>query len=228
MRQHGARVLSTRDLQLLRLVGEQYAVTITQLAYLTGRSERTARWLRTRWERAGLAQGQKPLTYCPTIVWATGTALTQVGLPFRSFRPHAWLVERIGACLELRLACEKRYPGGEFVSRRRLAHEQPQRRDLPDGVVRVDDAEIALVVEQGLGRTTWDIKDRLASLGNRYTRTLLIVHPRLREVAEAAASDDVVIASWQWSPWIVSPPHLPPLSVVLPGLDPRPQAVAHV
>jgi hypothetical protein len=94
--------------------------------------------------------------------------------------------------------------------------------------VRVDDAEIALVVEQGLGRTTWDIKDRLASLGNRYTRTLLIVHPRLREVAEDAARDGVLIVAWQWSPWIVSPPHLPPLSVVLPELESRSQAVAHV
>ena len=56
MRQHGVRVLSNRDRELLRFVGEQYLVTLPQLAHLAGRSDRTARWLRTRWQRAGLVE----------------------------------------------------------------------------------------------------------------------------------------------------------------------------
>ena len=51
VRQHGVRVLSERDRELLRFVAEQYLVTLPQLAYLANRCPRTARWLRTRWQR---------------------------------------------------------------------------------------------------------------------------------------------------------------------------------
>lgn len=43
--------LSARDLELLRFVGEQYAVTLPQLARLMGRTVHAARWLRARWVR---------------------------------------------------------------------------------------------------------------------------------------------------------------------------------
>ena len=39
---------SARDLELLRFVGEQYAVTLPQLARLMSRSLHAARWLRAR------------------------------------------------------------------------------------------------------------------------------------------------------------------------------------
>jgi hypothetical protein len=45
--------VSPRDLSLLRLIGEHYAVTLPQLARLIGRSEHAARWLRARWQKAG-------------------------------------------------------------------------------------------------------------------------------------------------------------------------------
>ena len=57
MRQHGVRALTDRDRELLRFIGEQYVVTLPQLAYLADCSQRTARWLRTRWQRAGLVDG---------------------------------------------------------------------------------------------------------------------------------------------------------------------------
>jgi hypothetical protein len=44
-------------LALLRFTGEQFAVTLPQLARLMGRSEHAGRWLRSRWERAGWARG---------------------------------------------------------------------------------------------------------------------------------------------------------------------------
>jgi hypothetical protein len=44
---------SGRDLELLSIIGEQYAVSLPQLARLMGRSLHAARWLRSRWERGG-------------------------------------------------------------------------------------------------------------------------------------------------------------------------------
>ena len=87
MTQHGVRVLSARDRQLLRLIGEQYLVTLSQLAYLAGRSERTARWLRTRWQRAGLVNAGMLLVEEPTIVWLRRRGLACVDLPWKEVRP---------------------------------------------------------------------------------------------------------------------------------------------
>ena len=41
----GSVRLSERDAPALRLIGEQYAITVDQLARLIGRSHRTGRWL---------------------------------------------------------------------------------------------------------------------------------------------------------------------------------------
>jgi hypothetical protein len=46
---------SGRDLELLQLLGEQYALSLPQLARLMGRGLHAARWLRSRWEREGWA-----------------------------------------------------------------------------------------------------------------------------------------------------------------------------
>jgi integrase len=50
---YGSFRVSERDTELLYLVGEQYALTLPQLAHLIGRSPHTARALRDRWKRAG-------------------------------------------------------------------------------------------------------------------------------------------------------------------------------
>jgi hypothetical protein len=48
---YGSIKASERDIELLYLVGEQYAVTLPQLDRLIGRSFHTARALRDRWKR---------------------------------------------------------------------------------------------------------------------------------------------------------------------------------
>ena len=50
---YGSVKASERDLELLELIGEQYAVTVPQLARLIDRRLDTARSLRDRWKRAG-------------------------------------------------------------------------------------------------------------------------------------------------------------------------------
>ena len=122
MKQHGVRVLSERDRALLRFVGEQYLVTLPQLAYLIGRSERTARWLRTRWQRAGLVEAAPLLVAEPTVVWLTRRGLAAVGLPWKALRPAFETVERAALAVEVRLAAAERYPHAVWLPRRALAN----------------------------------------------------------------------------------------------------------
>src|SRR3954451_7381940 len=72
-----------RDLELLRWVGEQYAVSLPQLARLMGRSEHAARWLRARWQRAGWAQGRTVLVGRPVFVWLTREGTRAAGVAYK-------------------------------------------------------------------------------------------------------------------------------------------------
>src|SRR5918999_4279307 len=79
---------SGRDLELLSIVGEQYALSLPQLTRLMGRSVHAARWLRSRWERAGWARGRALLVGEPVFVWLTRRGLRLAGLPFRAWREN--------------------------------------------------------------------------------------------------------------------------------------------
>jgi DNA-binding CsgD family transcriptional regulator len=67
----GSVRVSARDIELLRIVGEQHGVTLPQLARMMGCSEHGARWLRSRSERAGWARGRALLVGEPVSVWLT-------------------------------------------------------------------------------------------------------------------------------------------------------------
>ena len=80
--------IAQRDLELLPVVGEQFAITLPELARLLGRSEHAARWLRARW-----VEGRALLVSEPVFVWLTRPGQRRAGLPDKPWvpgmvRPH--------------------------------------------------------------------------------------------------------------------------------------------
>jgi len=217
-RQHGVRQLSERDVQLLRFIGEQALVTIPQLAYMTGRSERTARWLRTRWERTGFAEGEKFSVEGPTVIWATGPGLTLADLPFTTVRPSSAIVDRVAACVEVRLAVERHHSAASFVPYRELSYGVRDRHALPDALIKVDGGELALVVVQGERLPEWRLEERVAATKRRYARLLVVAAPRFVDAVRRIDAEAQVVA-WRWQPWKVNLPRLP-----LPGPSQPPVA----
>src|ERR671922_2861795 len=102
---------SGRDLELLSIVGEQYALSLPQLARVMGRSEHAARWLRSRWERAGWAQGRALLVGEPVFVWLTRRGLRAAGLPYRAWRPNPGALAHVAAVNEVRIELARAQPG---------------------------------------------------------------------------------------------------------------------
>lgn len=215
MRQHGVRVFSERDLRLLRFVGEQTLLSLPQLAYLSGRSARTARWLRTRWERAGLVEAQKFATSQPTVLWATGAGLKQAGLPYQPVRPDSVSAGRAMAAVEVRLVVEQEYPGARFVSQRELAQRCVRGERVADGLVEAGGAQLEVVIEQHHRRSDWQLAERLRPFRGR--RTLLLCHPDLvARAVQITPGSQIEVVEWRWLPLRVSPPELPPLQQLLP------------
>src|SRR5206468_3921302 len=112
---------SPRDLELLRIVGEQYAVTLPQLARLMECSPHAERWLRSRWERAGWARGRALLVGEPVFVWLTRHRLADVD--YALWRPNPGMLAHIAAVTDVRLDVLARHPAAEWVCERELHRE---------------------------------------------------------------------------------------------------------
>src|SRR5712691_7780355 len=87
----GSVRLSGRDRELLGLVGEQYAITVEQLACLAGRSYPTGRWLRDRWRKAGWVESRQLLAGGPAFLWLSREGTRVAQSPYRTWEPNPTL-----------------------------------------------------------------------------------------------------------------------------------------
>src|SRR3954447_23767614 len=143
---------SPRDLTILPVIAEQCAVTQPQLARLIGRSERTARWLRDRWQRAGWAEGRVLLVGEPAFIWLTPQGQRVCGVDFKPWRPQAiGRLPHVAAVTDARRPIAERRPEAVWVSERvlarKLAQQGERRAHLPDAEVVIGDQRVAVEVE---------------------------------------------------------------------------------
>src|SRR3954466_3765006 len=172
---------SARDLAVLPLIAEQCTLTQPQLARLIGRSERTARWLRDRWQRAGWAEGRVLLVGEPAFIWLTPRGQRVCGVDFKPWRPQAiGRLPHLAAVTDVRLYVAKRRPEAAWVSERVVARELAQhgerRAHLPDAEVLIGDQRVAVEVEltQKERRRTESI---VAELSRRYDAVWYVAAP---------------------------------------------------
>jgi hypothetical protein len=142
---------SARDLELLSIIGQQYTLSLPQLARLMGRSLHAARWLRSRWERAGWAKGRAVLVGQPVFVWLTRRGQRVAGSEYSLWRPNPGALAHIAAVTDVRLWVADRHPQAEWVCERELAREARLTgtggRHRPDGLVVLEGRELPVEVE---------------------------------------------------------------------------------
>ena len=178
----GSVRLSERDGRMLRLIAEQYAVSVDQLARLIGRSHRTGRWLRDRWRQAGWVESRQLTADGPSFVWLTGAGARIAGSPYRTWRPNAALAGHIEAVTEVRLLVEQQLRLGEWVCERALARSvlsgPRDRAHLPDGLLDTGRERIAIEVELSL-KSRARLEALLEELGESYDRVWYFANPSL-------------------------------------------------
>jgi hypothetical protein len=180
---------SPRDLDLLRVVGEQYAVTLPQLAQMMDCSSHAARWLRARWERAGWAKGRALLVGEPVFVWLTRRGSSLASVDYSVWRPNAGMLAHIAAVTDVRLHVLDRHPDAEWVCERELAATPGGRqRHRPDGLVVIDGREVAVEVELTLKRRA-RIEQIITELVARYGSVTYFAAPAPRRALTAVAAD---------------------------------------
>jgi DNA-binding CsgD family transcriptional regulator len=187
----GSVRLSKRDRELLRYVGEQYAISVDQLARLIGRSPRTGRWLRDRWRQAGWVESRQLTVGGPSFLWLTGAGARVAGSPFRRWRPNPTLASHIESVTEVRLLVEQQLRLGEWVCERSLAKElcvAGTRGHLADGVLRCGGERIAVEVELTL-KSRARLEPLLLELGRSYDRVWYFAAAALVSTLRELAAD---------------------------------------
>lgn len=192
----GSVRMSDRDARLLFLIGEQYAVTVEQLARLIGRTFRTARWLRDRWQNAGWVASRQLVAGGPSYIWLTREGSRIAQSPHRAWQPNPGLAAHIEAVTEIRLLLERQLALGEWQSERTLAKTYGPRSELrlhlPDAVLVRDQERVAIEVELTL-KSRARLDELVRELGERYQQVWYFAAARLVPTLSEIAS----LARWQ-------------------------------
>ena len=185
---------------MLRLIAEQYAVSVDQLARLIGRTHRTGRWLRDRWRQAGWVESRQLTADGPSFVWLTGAGARIIGSPYRTWRPNAALAGHIEALTEVRLLLEQQLRLGAWVCERSLAKSLrsglQDRAHLPDGLLDTGRERIAIEVELSL-KSRARLEVLLEELAESYDQVWYFgaapLVPTLRELAAGVPRQNITV-----------------------------------
>ncbi len=189
-RDAGSTRFSERDRRMLALIGEQYAISLEQLARLIDRSLYTAACLRNRWLKAGWVEGRGLATEGPSMIWLTSEGVRAAGSPYRRWRPQPALAAHIHAVTEVRLLLERQLSLGEWWCERELAQRSALpaagRPHRPDGLLDTGGERIAIEVELS-SKSRDRLTEILIELGQSYDQVWYFAPPSLKRTVAALA-----------------------------------------
>ena len=198
-----------RDFELLEFVGEQYAVTLPQLARLMDRRVETARSLRDRWTRAGWVNSAQLAVGLPSFVWLTRAGAAAGSSPFRVWEPSHGLATHIQAVTDVRILLECGMRLGKWECERSVARSLARkgngrfRGHLPDGVLHTNAGRIAIEVELTL-KSRVRLSEIIAALTAEYAEAWYFVperlEPALTEIKSIAPRQNIRIHRYETTP----------------------------
>jgi hypothetical protein len=195
---YGLVKITERDERLLGLIAEQFAITLPQLARLIECSERGARALRDRWQRAGWIAGGQVRLHGPVFIWLTSEGNGLAGERFKLWQPKLALLDHLAAVSDVRIRLEHEKQLGRWTSERALAQRHSSRSShrphIPDGVLQREERLIAVEVELSLksrARRTAIVKELSRAYDEVWYFAARPCLPVLRELAESAVCQNV-------------------------------------
>lgn len=180
----GYRDPTPQEVSILRLLAEQMAIPLDQLARFLGGSLGDAVVLVKRLEAAGCVQQHRFLAGDQPWISLTnrGTRLSETGFaPLRALNVR--LLTHRRAINEVRLYLERRAPEGRWLCEREVERRLDPNTSIPDAVFEIDGERHAIEVE--LSRKPRPaLRTVIASHSNRYDAVLYFCSPQTRSLLD--------------------------------------------
>ena len=204
-RDKGQIRLNPRDLEVLRWIGEQYAVRLDTLQVLLGRqaqqktnvenliTESSARRVLDRWKQEKLVAGRKILAGETEWVWLTPHGLRHMDLPYKPKEPSVSQLLHLHLVNQIRLKAEIQYKELHYwCGERQLRHEHSHnpKFHVPDGeLIRTDSQVVAIEIERTL-KTRSRIAEIVEQLDKQYGTVWYFVTPETHTAVKEATAYD--------------------------------------
>lgn len=163
---------------LLRLIAEQYAMSIDQLGRFAEMDETKAAELVEELTGLGYVEKRAFLACQPEWVWLTERGAERSGTRFGAMCPEAGSLERIRALNEVRLQVARRAPGARWISGRSILRDQGNRGFRPHAVIEIEKERHAIAIRLGHVRAQEAEQDFLETLMARYDALVVFVTPK--------------------------------------------------
>jgi hypothetical protein len=182
------QLLTSRDIETLRWLAEQYAARTDHIQTLLGCGGRQSQRVLARLRAHDLVTSRRLLAN--EVPWVTPTpkGMRLSATHFRVWPPNITLLKHLASVNDVRLHIEARSPAADWTSERVLARENDSRSHLPDAVVLLDGQSIAIEVELSL-KSERRLKAILNNLSSEHDAILYFTSPAPRKrLIELAAS----------------------------------------
>lgn len=146
VRRDGGR-FRQRDLMVLMWISQQYAARVDQLEALIDRGRDPVYRMVKRLRDAGLVSTRRILVGEPMWVLPTKAGLKACGLGYREVLPRSTSLAHVAAINDVRLHIRGQRPEALWMSEREVMTVYGKAGYLPDGVLIVDEHEVAIEVE---------------------------------------------------------------------------------
>ena len=165
-----------RQTVALRLLSEQAAIPLDQLARLLGLSLASAVRIVQRLDEEGLVESRRFLVRDLPWLWPSrrGARLSGTGFPYSA--PDVALLAHRRAINEVRLYLAERAPGGRWVCERTVFRRRDPEDHLPDAVFEIGGERHAIEAELTSKRNR-EIRRIVAEHSNRYDAVLYFCGP---------------------------------------------------
>jgi hypothetical protein len=170
-----AEAQALRD-EALRLLSEQVAVPLDQLARFLDLGLEDAVRIAQRLDRAGLVESRRFLVRDFPWLWASRRGAAEAGTGFPYSAPEVAMLAHRRAINEVRLHLAERAPDGRWLCERTVYRQRDPAEHLPDAVFEIDSERHAIEAELSCKRNR-EIRRIVAEHSNRYDAVLYFCGP---------------------------------------------------
>lgn len=179
--------LSTANLALLRVLTEQQAAPIDQLARLLGSKRSTLRSQAERLEQEGWLVSDSFSTDRYPWLRPTSRAASRLGTPYRRHSLSLRHLNHHRGMIEARIELSQEFPEGRWVSESAVLRRDRCKEDLPDGEFELDGNRWAIEVELSW-KSIPRVRNHVDALLRRYDKVIYFCTDRvLRRMAAVQA-----------------------------------------